>query len=135
MKNIFRSKILTKIFPFLTARCTILCPLRLQPTCNDCFIPVQWFSSVFIKHKDLHWQSLAINASLSSFMGGGSRKFLQGISDDFFLVISVFHRGPYEPPSLGKGPIASRWGFIPVLPRKPIATCDFRRGGGLWILP
>ena len=44
--NIFRSKILTKILPFLTARYTILCTPRLQPPLDDCAVQVQWFSSL-----------------------------------------------------------------------------------------
>ena len=44
--NIFRSKIFTKILPFLTARYTILCTRRLQPPRDDCAGQVQWFSSV-----------------------------------------------------------------------------------------
>ena len=39
LKNIFRSKILPKILPFLTD--TILCTRRLQPTRDDCAVQVQ----------------------------------------------------------------------------------------------
>ena len=47
--NIFRSKTLNKILPFLTARCIILCARRLQPPRDDCAVRVQWFSSVGTK--------------------------------------------------------------------------------------
>ena len=49
--NIFRSKILTKILPFLTARYTMLCPRWLQPPRDDCAVRGQWFSSVYIQQK------------------------------------------------------------------------------------
>ena len=47
-----------------------------------------------------------------------------------FLVISLFHGGPYEPPSRNNslGLIASRGRSIPVCLKKPIATCDFPAG-------
>ena len=44
--NIFRSKKVTKILPFLTARYTFLCTRRLQPPCNDFAVGVQWISCV-----------------------------------------------------------------------------------------
>ena len=44
--NIFRSTILTKIIPFLTARYTILCTPPLQPPHDECAVQVQWFSRV-----------------------------------------------------------------------------------------
>ena len=44
--NIFRCKILTKRFPFLTARNTILCTRRLQPPRDDCALREQWVSIV-----------------------------------------------------------------------------------------
>ena len=40
--NNFRSKILTKILPFLTARYTILCTRRLQPPRDECSVRVQY---------------------------------------------------------------------------------------------
>ena len=59
-----------------------------------------------------------------------------------FLIICVFHRRPYEPPSRSKrGPIASLWGFVSVFLRKPIANVIFQGGGSgrpvtppLWFL-
>ena len=38
ISDVFRSKKLTKILPFLTARYTILCTHRLQPQCDDCAV-------------------------------------------------------------------------------------------------
>ena len=52
--NIFRSKILTKIVPLLTARYTILCTRRLQPTRDDCAVRVQWFSCVLYERRIYH---------------------------------------------------------------------------------
>ena len=43
--NILRSKILTKTYPFLTARYPIFCTCWLQPPGDDCAVRVQWFSS------------------------------------------------------------------------------------------
>ena len=61
----------------------------------------------------------------------------------FFLVISIFYRGPYRPPLRSNwtplGPIFFSKGSLPVPLRKHIATCDFLRGSGqmqpLWICP
>ena len=51
--------------------------------------------------------------------------------DNVFLVINVFHRGPFRPPSrsnwIQRGPIVSRGVSVPEFLRKPIATCDFPR--------
>ena len=53
------------------------------------------------------------------------------MSDNFFLVINIFHREPYGPPigpegsnrfSMGGG---GGSGALPLFLRKPIATCDF----------
>ena len=58
---------------------------------------------------------------------GGSRKF------HHFLVVNVFHRGPYEPPFRSNWtPWSSRFlrGSVPEFLRKPIATCGFPGGGG-----
>ena len=47
-------------------------------------------------------------------------------------VINIFHRGPYRPPSTSNltqgGPIASRWGPVPLY--QIFYSCDFRRGVG-----
>ena len=45
--NIFRSKKLTKILPYLTARYTIFCTRWLRPPHDDCTVWVQWFSSIY----------------------------------------------------------------------------------------
>ena len=45
-----------------------------------------------------------------------------------FLVINVFHVGPYEPPSRSNWTVGSNCfsrGSVPVFLRKSIATCDF----------
>ena len=51
-------------------------------------------------------------------------------------VIKVFHKGLYEPPLRSKlaqrGPIASGDGSVPLYLYEPIATCEFRGGGGSW---
>ena len=47
-RRIQKTDIFTKILPFLSARYTILCTWRLQPTCDDCSVRVQWLSSVIL---------------------------------------------------------------------------------------
>ena len=65
----------------------------------------------------------------------GFRNFRQGVGPDTFLVINVFKRDPYGPPSRSNfnpmGPIASEGVSVPEFLRKHIATCDFpERVGG-----
>ena len=49
MMNIFRSKTLTKILPFLTARVHYLCTCRLQPDCSSTVVLERDVISVILK--------------------------------------------------------------------------------------
>ena len=104
--NIFRSKILTKILPFLTARYTILCTCRLQPTRDDFAAQVQWFSSVLsgaimkkVKFGFYHLVNFAFLLCQSRFFFHFeiSMAILHILSSFFFVdlsnicVLSLFH--------------------------------------------
>ena len=59
---------------------------------------------------------------------GCTRKFCQGRPDNdvlFFLVIKVFHRGPYAPP--WRRAVCNKFSKTS---NKPIVTCDFLGGAG-----
>ena len=64
----------------------------------------------------------------------GSRKFRQeGPDNVVFNGMSVFYRGPYEPPSRSNWTPGSNCfsrGSVPVFLRKHIATWDFLQGRG-----
>ena len=59
---------------------------------------------------------------------GGSRRFRQGALTSFFSHQRISQsavRNSLEKQLDPRGPISLRWGSVPVLPRKTIATCDF----------
>ena len=84
--NYFRSKILTKILTFSTARYTILCTCRLQPPSDDCAVRVQWFSSVdYVDASFLlfNWREACVKLELLPLMFFIEKKKMMSLGKPF----------------------------------------------------
>ena len=107
---------------------------------DQCRLRLAWKAKRQI-YRDTYLSRLIHHTSSGSPYMCGSRNFrwvgtlAQPIHFDNVLVINLFNRRLYRPPSISNWTIAYRWGFVSVFLRTHTATCDFQGGGSGPLVP